>query len=140
MLLCPLHLTGQFIHFYLLLFFKIEQNRKQNNIFLSICMIFNHLFEYVSPKLFNISSRIHSVFVLRLFNDPVAVLLVYAAINLFLDNHWTLGEFIILLYSLSINIYISCVNYLYQCLSCVSKLILFTNNNLCFKVNYLNQL
>jgi alpha-1,3-mannosyltransferase len=31
--------------------------------------------------------------VLRLFNDPVAVLLLYAAINLFIDSHWSLGRF-----------------------------------------------
>ncbi|XP_030219824.1 dol-P-Man:Man(5)GlcNAc(2)-PP-Dol alpha-1,3-mannosyltransferase [Gadus morhua] len=37
------------------------------------------------------SYRIHSIFVLRLFNDPVAMLLLFGAINLFLDGHWTLG-------------------------------------------------
>lgn len=38
------------------------------------------------------SYRIHSIYVLRLFNDPVAVLLLYAALNLFLDRRWTLGS------------------------------------------------
>ncbi len=38
------------------------------------------------------SRRIHSIFVLRLFNDPVAMLLAYAAINFFLDGHWTVGS------------------------------------------------
>jgi alpha-1,3-mannosyltransferase len=37
--------------------------------------------------------RIHSIFVLRLFNDPVAVLLLYAAINLFIEDQWSLGRF-----------------------------------------------
>ncbi|KAF7222680.1 3- mannosyltransferase [Nothobranchius furzeri] len=37
------------------------------------------------------SYRIHSIFVLRLFNDPVAMMLLFAAVNLFLDGHWTLG-------------------------------------------------
>ncbi|XP_073670990.1 dol-P-Man:Man(5)GlcNAc(2)-PP-Dol alpha-1,3-mannosyltransferase [Paramisgurnus dabryanus] len=37
------------------------------------------------------SYRIHSIFVLRLFNDPVAMMLLFGAINLFLDGHWTLG-------------------------------------------------
>ncbi|XP_014898106.1 dol-P-Man:Man(5)GlcNAc(2)-PP-Dol alpha-1,3-mannosyltransferase isoform X2 [Poecilia latipinna] len=37
------------------------------------------------------SYRIHSIFVLRLFNDPVAMMLLFAATNLFLDGYWTLG-------------------------------------------------
>ncbi|XP_068593927.1 dol-P-Man:Man(5)GlcNAc(2)-PP-Dol alpha-1,3-mannosyltransferase [Cebidichthys violaceus] len=37
------------------------------------------------------SYRIHSIFVLRLFNDPVAMMLLFAAVNLFMDGHWTLG-------------------------------------------------
>uniref|UniRef100_A0A3Q2PX59 Dol-P-Man:Man(5)GlcNAc(2)-PP-Dol alpha-1,3-mannosyltransferase n=1 Tax=Fundulus heteroclitus TaxID=8078 RepID=A0A3Q2PX59_FUNHE len=37
------------------------------------------------------SYRIHSIFVLRLFNDPVAMMLLFAAINLFMDGYWTLG-------------------------------------------------
>jgi len=38
------------------------------------------------------SYRIHSIYVLRLFNDPVAILLLYAALNLFVDRRWTLGS------------------------------------------------
>ncbi|KAL0966473.1 hypothetical protein UPYG_G00295700 [Umbra pygmaea] len=37
------------------------------------------------------SYRIHSIFVLRLFNDPVAMMMLFGAVNLFLDGHWTLG-------------------------------------------------
>lgn len=37
------------------------------------------------------SYRIHSIFVLRLFNDPVAMMLLFAAVNLFMDGRWTLG-------------------------------------------------
>ncbi|KAM3865947.1 dol-P-Man:Man(5)GlcNAc(2)-PP-Dol alpha-1,3-mannosyltransferase [Diretmus argenteus] len=37
------------------------------------------------------SYRIHSIFVLRLFNDPVAMMLLFLAVNLFLDGRWTLG-------------------------------------------------
>lgn len=38
------------------------------------------------------SYRIHSIYVLRLFNDPIAILLFYIALNLFLDEKWTLGS------------------------------------------------
>uniref|UniRef100_UPI00358FB4A8 dol-P-Man:Man(5)GlcNAc(2)-PP-Dol alpha-1,3-mannosyltransferase n=1 Tax=Myxine glutinosa TaxID=7769 RepID=UPI00358FB4A8 len=37
------------------------------------------------------SYRVHSIFILRLFNDPVAMVILYAAVNLFLDRRWTLG-------------------------------------------------
>ncbi|KPP60786.1 Dolichyl-P-Man:Man5GlcNAc2-PP-dolichyl mannosyltransferase-like [Scleropages formosus] len=37
------------------------------------------------------SYRIHSIFVLRLFNDPVAMMLLFASVNLLLDGRWTLG-------------------------------------------------
>lgn len=37
------------------------------------------------------SYRIHSIFILRLFNDPVAMLFLYAAVNLFIYGRWTLG-------------------------------------------------
>ncbi|KAM6918475.1 dol-P-Man:Man(5)GlcNAc(2)-PP-Dol alpha-1,3-mannosyltransferase [Xenentodon cancila] len=37
------------------------------------------------------SYRIHSIFVLRLFNDPVAMMLLFAAVNLFMDGYWMLG-------------------------------------------------
>lgn len=38
------------------------------------------------------SYRVHSIYILRLFNDPIAVLFLYVAINLFLDQNWTLGS------------------------------------------------
>ncbi|XP_011690238.1 PREDICTED: lethal(2)neighbour of Tid protein [Wasmannia auropunctata] len=47
------------------------------------------------------SYRVHSIFVLRLFNDPVAMVLLYASINAFLDNRWYLGS---ALYSLAVSI------------------------------------
>lgn len=47
------------------------------------------------------SYRIHSIFVLRLFNDPIAVLLFYASLNLFLAGKWKLGS---LFYSLAVSV------------------------------------
>lgn len=47
------------------------------------------------------SYRIHSIFVLRLFNDPLAMLLLYAAINLFMEDRWSLGS---LAFSLAVSV------------------------------------
>lgn len=47
------------------------------------------------------SYRIHSIYVLRLFNDPIAILLLYVALNLFLDGKWTLGS---LFFSLGVSV------------------------------------
>lgn len=47
------------------------------------------------------SYRVHSIFVLRMFNDPVAMILLYAAINLFLDGHWNKGS---LAYSAAVSV------------------------------------
>ena len=38
------------------------------------------------------SRRIHSIYILRLFNDPVAMLLLYAALNMYCDGWWTFGS------------------------------------------------
>ncbi|NWU15654.1 ALG3 mannosyltransferase, partial [Cephalopterus ornatus] len=47
------------------------------------------------------SYRIHSIFVLRLFNDPVAMAILFLAINLFLEEHWSWG---CLLFSLAVSV------------------------------------
>ncbi|XP_076254744.1 alg3, alpha-1,3- mannosyltransferase [Rhynchophorus ferrugineus] len=47
------------------------------------------------------SYRIHSIFVLRLFNDPIAVLLFYVSLNLFISNYWKIGS---IFYSLAVSV------------------------------------
>ena len=47
------------------------------------------------------SYRVHSIYVLRLFNDPVAMLLLYAAVNLFAEGHWSAGS---VFYSLAVSV------------------------------------
>jgi alpha-1,3-mannosyltransferase len=39
-----------------------------------------------------LSKRVHSIFVLRMFNDSVAALLMYTAILFFVNRRWTLGS------------------------------------------------
>ena len=52
-----------------------------------------------------VSRRIHSIFVLRCFNDCTAMLLVYIAIYFLLRNRWTLGcVFVTLAISIKMNI------------------------------------
>ena len=38
-----------------------------------------------------VAYRVHSIFVLRLFNDPLAMLLLYASVYLFMQRRWTFG-------------------------------------------------
>ncbi|GLV37068.1 ALG3 alpha-13- mannosyltransferase [Carabus blaptoides fortunei] len=47
------------------------------------------------------SYRIHSIYVLRLFNDPLAVLLAYASFNAFISSYWWLGT---TLYTLAVSV------------------------------------
>ena len=53
--------------------------------------------EKVPPYIYVLMSltsyRVHSIYVLRLFNDPVAVFFMYLAINLWMDDWMSLGSF-----------------------------------------------
>ncbi|OAD54187.1 Lethal(2)neighbour of tid protein [Eufriesea mexicana] len=47
------------------------------------------------------SYRIHSIFILRLFNDPIAMILLFASLNAFLDDQWYLGS---IFYSMAVSV------------------------------------
>lgn len=47
------------------------------------------------------SYRIHSIFVLRLFNDSIAVILFFVCLNAFLDDKWIIGS---IFYSLAVSV------------------------------------
>ncbi|KAJ8673987.1 hypothetical protein QAD02_005249 [Eretmocerus hayati] len=56
---------------------------------------------WVLILVFSTSYRIHSIFVLRLFNDPIAMIFLFASINAFMDQRWYLGS---ILYSLAVSV------------------------------------
>lgn len=47
------------------------------------------------------SYRVHSIYVLRLFNDPVAMFFLYLAVNFFVYDRWTIG---CIIYSIAVSI------------------------------------
>ncbi|CAG2173398.1 unnamed protein product, partial [Oppiella nova] len=47
------------------------------------------------------SYRIHSIYILRLFNDTIAMALLYIAINFFIDRKWTVGS---VFYSIAVSV------------------------------------
>lgn len=111
----PLVYPGGFVWIYFLLYIITSQGRNillAQYIFcalylINLALVFRILVKtrkmppYLYALLSLTSYRIHSIFVLRLFNDPVAVIFLYAAINLFLDEHWSLGS---LMYSIAVSI------------------------------------
>ncbi|XP_063989310.1 lethal(2)neighbour of Tid protein [Diachasmimorpha longicaudata] len=56
---------------------------------------------YVLILIFCTSYRVHSIFILRLFNDSVAMIFLFASLNAFLDDKWYWGS---VLYSLAVSV------------------------------------
>lgn len=65
---------------------------------ITICLVFNLYARYsqVPPYVLILmvfsSHRVHSIFMLRLFNDPVAMLFLYGALTAFVLKKWTTGS------------------------------------------------
>ena len=47
---------------------------------------------YVLVMMSLLAYRVHSIFVLRMFNDPVAMVILYASVNAMLYRRWTLAS------------------------------------------------
>lgn len=111
----PLVYPAGFVYVFLLLYYITD---KGNNILLAqyIFLAFYLVTLYLLYRIYAISKkappyalilcccisyRIHSIYVLRLFNDPVAIMFFYLSLNLFLDGRWTLGS---VLYSVAVSI------------------------------------
>ncbi|CAH8501739.1 unnamed protein product [Schistosoma turkestanicum] len=74
---------------------------------LTLALVFNIYrlsFQVPSYALFFmciVSYRVHSIYLLRLFNDPVAMLFLYASVNALLYNRFTVGS---ILFSLGVSV------------------------------------
>lgn len=111
----PLVYPAGFVYVYSLLYFITshgENIRLAQYIFvviyiLQLCFVLRiyiktkKLPPYVLVITILTSYRIHSIYVLRLFNDPIAVLLLYMSLNFFLDSKWYLGSVV---YSFAVSI------------------------------------
>lgn len=102
----PLVYPAGFVYIYTLLYYLTNngQNiRLAQYVFIGIYLLQMYLVlkiysksRKVPPYVMVLSAftsyRIHSIYVLRLFNDPIAVLFFYAALNFYLNGRWTLGS------------------------------------------------
>lgn len=102
----PLVYPAGFVYIYMILYYATQQGRNikvAQYIFYLLYIIYLLLVFRIYVKSKKVppfviflsvitSYRVHSIFVLRLFNDPVAMVLLYAAINFFMDGHWTKGS------------------------------------------------
>ncbi|KAJ8733939.1 hypothetical protein PYW07_014490 [Mythimna separata] len=111
----PLVYPAGFVYIYSLFYFLTGQGeniRLAQYIFIGIyllqlCLVLRIYIKtkkvppYVLVITILTSYRIHSIYVLRLFNDPIAVLFLYAALNFFIDSKWYLGS---IFYSLGVSV------------------------------------
>lgn len=111
----PLVYPAGFVYIYSVLYFITSKGSNiylAQYIFLIIYLFQTYLIHRIFRKTLKLppyaiiistltSYRIHSIFVLRLFNDPIAVLLFYISLNLFISNRWFLGS---LFYSLAVSV------------------------------------
>lgn len=111
----PLVYPAGFVYIYTLFYYITSKGANiylGQYIFLVLYLIQTVLFQRILWKTCKIppyallittltSYRIHSIFVLRLFNDPIAVILFYISLNLFLSGKWTLGS---IFYSLAVSV------------------------------------
>jgi len=95
----PLVYPAGFVYIFSLLY-KITNNgdniRLAQYIFMGI-----YIFPTYGIYLLIISKRLHSIFVLRCFNDPIAILFIFCALLASLNHHWHLTA---ILFSISVSI------------------------------------
>ncbi|KAE8748285.1 hypothetical protein FOCC_FOCC004921 [Frankliniella occidentalis] len=111
----PLVYPAGFVYVYMIFYYATQQGRNikiaQYIFYLLYIILLMLVFRiYIKTKkippfvlfLSIITSyRVHSIFVLRMFNDPIAMIFLYAAINCFMDGRWTLGS---IAYSFAVSI------------------------------------
>lgn len=111
----PLVYPAGFVYIYSLFYFITSQGeniRLAQYIFIGIyllqlCLVLRIYIKtkkvppYVLVITILTSYRIHSIYILRLFNDPIAVLFLFIALNLFMESKWNLGS---IFYSLGVSI------------------------------------
>ncbi|CAG9854439.1 unnamed protein product [Phyllotreta striolata] len=111
----PLVYPAGFVYIYSALYYVTSKGKNiylAQHIFLVFYLIQTFLIQRIFRKTMKIppyallivsltSYRIHSIFVLRLFNDPIAVLLFFVSLNLFISNQWILGS---VFYSLAVSV------------------------------------
>jgi len=101
----PLVYPAGFVYIFSGLYFITDQGkniRLAQYIFVGLYLLMLVLVFYIYGKIKKVppyvmfficcaSYRIHSIFILRLFNDPVAMIFLYASIIMFMKDRWSIG-------------------------------------------------